>query len=331
MIPTGPVFSAHTLTQFLPMHLWLDDDGRVLSVGPTLGKLMPHLRTGLVGQLVSGRAGQGPCPLAAIRGAVDQRRRLFLRVVEAGDLVLRGHGVRLADGTMLVNLGFGIGLHKAIRIAGLTDDDFAPSDLAMELLFLHEANRGVLTELSRFNIQLAQSRELALLQAQTDPLTGLHNRRGLEIALALSLRVPVDADDQGPGPFALVHLDLDHFKQVNDRLGHQAGDDLLRAVAMVLRSQIRKADTAARIGGDEFVMILKGMTSRGTLQALSSRIIAGIVDLSPPELGDLRVSASMGIVVWTQGDPQSPDDLLAMADKALYRSKDAGRGCATIL
>ncbi|WP_408594071.1 GGDEF domain-containing protein [Paracoccus marcusii] len=322
--------SVQALGQLLPMHLWLSACGKVLSVGPTLSKLIPDLADGLADRLVSGRAGQGPCPLQAIRTAVEHRRRLFLRVVQSRDLVLRGHGVQVDDGTLLVNLGFGIGLHRAIRAAGLTDDDFAPSELAMELLFLHEANRGVLTELSRFNTQLAQSRELALLQAQTDPLTGLQNRRGLEIALSLSLRT-ADFADEVAHPFAIAHLDLDHFKQVNDQLGHQAGDDLLRAVGAVLRSHIRKADTAARIGGDEFVLILRGMTSRAALQQLADRIIVAIRALSPPELTDLQVSASLGILVWHPGGPDQPEQVLAMADKALYLSKGAGRGRATII
>ncbi|WP_405405698.1 GGDEF domain-containing protein [Paracoccus sp. Ld10] len=255
---------------------------------------------------------------------------MFLRVVQSRDLVLRGHGVQVDDGTLLVNLGFGIGLHRAIRAASLTDDDFAPSELAMELLFLHEANRGVLTELSRFNAQLAQSHELAVLQAQTDALTGLQNRRGLEVALSMLLRT-ADSTDEVAQPFAIAHLDLDHFKQVNDQLGHQAGDDLLRAVGAVLRAHIRKADTAARVGGDEFVLILRGMTSKPALLHLAERIIAAIKALSPPELIDLQVTASLGILVWHPGGSDQPEQILAMADKALYLSKGAGRGCATIL
>ncbi|MFN3277623.1 MAG: GGDEF domain-containing protein [Paracoccus hibiscisoli] len=327
---SGPVLGASALAQLLPMHLWLARDGAVLSIGPTLAKLLPDMSEGLSARLMPAREQPGSCVLSAIGSAVDQRTRLFLRLTDAPDLVLRGHGVRAEDGSILLNLGFGIGLHKAIQSAGLTDDDFAPSELAMELLFLHEANRGVLTELSRFNDQLAQSREVALLQAQTDTLTGLHNRRGLEIALSLSLR-SVDLPDDAPQPFALVHLDLDHFKQVNDQLGHQAGDDLLRSVGGVLRSHVRKADTAARIGGDEFVLILRGMTSRPALQTLSERIIAAINALSPPELVGLSVSASMGVVIWTPGGSARADDVLAQADRALYMSKGSGRGRVTIL
>jgi diguanylate cyclase (GGDEF)-like protein len=321
------MMSGPAMCQLLPMHLWLEDDGRILSVGPTLAKLLPDLHRGLAGQLASERSGQAPDVVTAIRDAVDRRSRLFLRVEHAADLVLRGHGIRLTDGSLLLSLGFGIGLHRAIRMAGLTDDDFAPSDLAMELLFLHEANCGVLAELSRFTEQLAKSREVAMRQALTDPLTGLDNRRKLEAALAAALRTPV------PGtrtPFAVVHLDLDNFKQVNDRLGHQAGDDLLRAVATVLREEVRRTDTAARVGGDEFVLLLVGMTCPAALRDLSQRIIARVRTLTPPGLGELCVSASLGVVVWSEGAPDCADEVLAAADEALYASKRGGRNRATI-
>lgn len=319
--------TASAMGQLLPMHLWLRDDGTVISAGPTLAKLLPGLGSGLTDRLSGARPGEPADPMTAIRGAVDGRRRLFLRVEPASRLVLRGHGIRVADGSLLLNLGFGIGLHHAIRQAGLTDDDFAPSDLAMELLFLHEANRGVLVELSRFNEQLAQSRASALKQAQTDPLTGLGNRRKLELKLSAALR-PTEAGDIRP--FALVHMDLDNFKQVNDRLGHQAGDDLLRAVGKVLREQTRRADTAARIGGDEFVLLLPGMTSRAALKQLSARIIKAINALTPPELAGPPVSTSMGIIVWPTVGAEHPDEVLALADEALYDSKRNGRSRATI-
>lgn len=318
------------LSQLMPMHMILNDRGTVLSIGPTLLKLVPGLRSGLHGCLISGRAGQGAEAIDAIRNAVDRGMRLFLRVQHISDLVLRGHGVRLSDGTMLVNLGFGIGLTRAIRKAQLTDADFAPSDLAMELLFLQEANRGVLTELSRFNQQLATAREAALLQAQTDPLTGLGNRRALEGALSLAMRQPADERSGKPAPFALVHMDLDHFKQVNDRLGHKAGDDLLRDVGAVLQGLVRRDDTAARIGGDEFVLILRDMVCPVAMGHIADRLIGSIRDLSPPELTDLQVSASIGVVIWRHERFETPERLLELADTALYASKNRGRGCTTI-
>lgn len=327
----GPGLTLRAMGRFLPMHVWLNDDGLVQSVGPTLAKLLPDLHTGLNGQLLCARPGRSLCPLAAIREAVDERRRLFLRAVEAPEIVLRGHGERVSDGSMLINLGFGIGLHRAVRLAALTDDDFCPSDLAMEMLFLQEANRGVLTVLSEFNEELAQARRVALLQAQTDPLTGLYNRRGLESNLAQALQQTGLRQHDVPAPVALIHLDLDNFKQVNDTLGHLAGDDLLRQIGTVLQEHVRKTDTAARLGGDEFVLLIKGMTSHAALRELSSRIIGAVERLTPDGLGGLVVSASAGIVVRFPGGTETPEEVLAMTDKALYRAKASGRGCAVIL
>ena len=90
----------------------------------------------------------------ALAGAARSGERVFLRIRQPFPLVLRGHAVSLAEGRLLVNLGFGIGLVEAVRAFNLTDADFAPDDLAMELLFLHEANRAVLAELSGFTSEL---------------------------------------------------------------------------------------------------------------------------------------------------------------------------------
>lgn len=327
----GTALTLDALRRFLPMHLRLRDDGTVVSVGPTLAKLAPDLQAGLSGRLVNARPGRSTCPLAAIQEAVDGQGRLILRILNTRDIILRGHGVRDGAGAMLLNLGFGISLHRAIRAAELTDDDFVPSDLAMELMFLREANRGVLHVLSRFNDQLAEARQEAVLQAQTDPLTGLRNRRGLDLELAQALRLNGHRQEDAAVPVAVIHLDLDHFKQVNDLLGHLAGDELLYRVAAVLKQQVRKADTAARVGGDEFVLLMRGMTSRSALRDLSKRIIRAIRLLTPPELVGYQVSASLGIVIWMPGEADSASDLLDRADKALYQAKAAGRSQAVIL
>ncbi|MBU2956765.1 GGDEF domain-containing protein [Paracoccus sp. 1_MG-2023] len=324
------ILPPRSLNDLLPMHLVVAADGAVISIGPTLRKIAPDLGHGLHA-FHPARGDRARPVLDLIRAAMTTRERLFLRVEGADDLVLRGHAVQLGDGAILLNLGVGSDLQAAIRHGSLTDDDFAPPELAMEFLFLQEANRGVLRELARFNSQLARSREVAIQQAQTDPLTGLSNRRGLELALQGALRRPQEV---GMTPeecaFALVHLDLDHFKQVNDRLGHKTGDELLRHVGVVLRGIVRKVDIAARIGGDEFVLILRRMTNRGDIDRIANRLIGSIRALSPPELGDLRVSASLGVVIWRPGDTEDMVDLLHQTDKALYASKREGRGRATI-
>ena len=167
------------LSRLMPMHLRIAPDGRILSAGPTMRKVLPADARRLGDAFALTRPLSQADDLDTLASAAEDDSRVFLRMTQPPGLTLRGHVVRLAGGVMLLDLGFGIGLPDAVRDLTLTDGDFAPSGLAMELLFLHEANRSVMNELSRFNLRLEEAREAAELQAFTDPLTGLLNRRGL--------------------------------------------------------------------------------------------------------------------------------------------------------
>lgn len=316
------------LGMFMPLHLVLAPDGRITGAGATMRKMLPEQPNGFEALFLLTRPSPGEDALAALRGAAQNHQRVFMRMRQAPYLTLRGHVAALDDGRLLINAGFGIGLPEAVRALSLTDGDFAPSELAMELLFLHEANQSVMHELSRFNLRLEEAREAAELQAFTDPLTGLFNRRGLDLALAVVLsggKTPDRTDG-----FALAHLDLDLFKQVNDRLGHAAGDAVLQRVARVLRDETRGDDTIARVGGDEFVLLLPGMTSEDALWALARRIISGIE--KPVILGaeSCLVSASIGITRSLVYDTPDAERMQADADAALYCAKREGRGRAML-
>lgn len=329
--PLSAELDLGALMQMLPMHLRVAPDGSLVSAGPTLCKLLPEVCQRFGEAFVVTRPVAMADDLAVLTDAAQHGERVFLRMTAPPGLTLRGHVVALRDDSLLLNLGFGIGLADAVRELSLTDGDFAPADLAMELMFLHEANRAVMDELSRFNMRLEEAREAAEIQAFTDPLTGVYNRRGLELALSVALRSVEAVQVQGErGGFALAHLDLDRFKEVNDRLGHAAGDEVLRHVAAVLRSETRSNDTVARVGGDEFVLILNGTTHVEALEALGRRIIAGIEQPVEVEGETCQVSASIGIVISTAYRHPSDARMLTDADDALYMSKNAGRGRATI-
>jgi len=158
-------------------------------------------------------------------------------------------------------------------------------------------------------------------QALHDELTGLPNRRAfldrVEMAMARARR--------SGGLVALLFLDLDRFKVVNDSLGHDQGDNLLRQAAERMLHSIRESDTLARIGGDEFLVLCEDVDSVLSTTDLASRLCATLDE--PFQLGESEVSVggSIGIAVWDGGN-SSPDDLLRRADTAMYRAKDAGRG-----
>jgi diguanylate cyclase (GGDEF)-like protein len=156
--------------------------------------------------------------------------------------------------------------------------------------------------------------DVARQRAETDALTELPNRRAFDRALARASR----------GPLALVALDIDHFKQVNDTLGHSAGDAALRHLARVLREGLRDGDVAARIGGEEFEVLLPGGDLRLGLE-VAERLRAQ-VEARPflVEGTELRLTLSCGVAAFP--DPvASADNLVKMADAALYQAKREGR------
>jgi diguanylate cyclase (GGDEF)-like protein len=159
-------------------------------------------------------------------------------------------------------------------------------------------------------------------QAHYDPLTALPNRILFRDRLAQELANSTAGLSRG----ALLYIDLDHFKRVNDSVGHGAGDQLLTIVAQRLRSCTKEGDTVARLGGDEFTVILRNVVDPDSARAVGDRIIQ-LLQL-PVNIGgrDHFVCASIGITLFPD-DGSTIDDLMRNADTAMYRAKDFGRGC----
>lgn len=161
--------------------------------------------------------------------------------------------------------------------------------------------------------------------ASKDPLTGLANRRAFDDTLAeLEARF---RDAKTAPAVGLLFVDLDHFKEVNDTHGHGAGDEVLKAVAGRLQGSIRKSDLAARIGGDEFAIILQNAPERQSLVRMASRLIRQMADPIRAQEGDLACTVSIG-GAHCIADACQVGDLTDLADKALYAAKDAGRDTA---
>ena len=152
---------------------------------------------------------------------------------------------------------------------------------------------------------------------RTDPLTTVLNRRGFDEAFVRELERLSRTD----APLSVLVGDVDHFKRINDRFGHAAGDEALAAVGETLQEEVRLIDTVARIGGEEFALLLPA-TDEGGAFDVAERLRAAVAQVRDPEGGHLKISFG---VVTCHARCTTSDELLAAADSALYRAKAAGR------
>jgi len=171
------------------------------------------------------------------------------------------------------------------------------------------------------DVTLAKRNEADLIRlARFDSLTNLPNRRQLEERLADAM-----ARSRRSGrPLALLYLDIDRFKSINDSSGHAAGDAVLKEFARRLKDTVRVTDTVARLAGDEFVVILDPLQSAAEAEQVARKIVLAVREELLIGIVTRRVTTSIGIALFA-GGPMTPDELMALADAALYEAKSAGR------
>ena len=170
-----------------------------------------------------------------------------------------------------------------------------------------------------------QAQERIDYLAQYDPVTGLPNRRLFNDRLTLAM-----ARDKRIGAMtALLMLDLDRFKTINETLGHSVGDKVLQAVTARLRERLREVDTVARLGGDEFAVILESVTEKAQASLVAEKILELMVDPFTVEGEELFVTASIGVAVHP-ADAESAEKLIENAELAMYRVKADGRNAAQL-
>lgn len=223
--------------------------------------------------------------------------------------LLDSDGFKGVTGEFAVADGHGEPALLRPRVADVTADAFdrygtlRPSATAYQVVHAED-----MTDVRRREAWLQQA-------ADTDPLTGLANRRTLLQALQEEIRTC------GPEHLlAVAYIDLDGFKEVNDRSGHHAGDQVLADIAHCLRDSVRPQDLVARAGGDEFVVLSSDLTEASTAHGLAERLLDRLLH-NPATLW--MVAASIGVVV--QGDPHTtPEELLARADAMMYAAKSVG-------
>lgn len=200
--------------------------------------------------------------------------------------------------------------------------DAAPADVnqpcRLDLTWLATENDRLRAELATVRAENERLRSLA----DIDALTGVSNRRGFERELNRSIAYV----RRYGNPAALIYLDLDRFKPINDTYGHECGDRLLQRIAVVLRGSVRASDAVARIGGDEFALLLWNLNAEQARSKAS--LFEGLIAATGLDLGDgpVHVGASAGVTMLVPND-----DALAVidrADRAMYATKNAKRSGA---
>lgn len=308
-----------------PMHVVLNATGHVVHAGPTLEKVFGG--TGLKGrrflELFELKRPRLEPSMSDLMAAHGKRLHVVLRHKSRAEmkgvlLPLPETGASHVAGCAVVNLSFGISVIDAVRDFNLTDADFAITDLTVELLYLVEAKSAAMEASRKLNTRLQGAKIAAEERAFTDTLTGLRNRRVLEPVVSRLIEAGED--------FALMQLDLDYFKSVNDTLGHAAGDHVLREVAVILREETREADTIVRFGGDEFVLVFSPVAETQTIAQISERLIERLerpIDFNGKEC---RISGSIGTTLSRNYENPTLARMMEDADLALYKAKSAGRG-----
>ncbi|MGX1498301.1 diguanylate cyclase (GGDEF)-like protein [Labrenzia sp. MBR-25] len=306
------------IDMLFPMHVVLDDRGRIGGLGPTLERV---LGTGVLeADLFDVFTVERP---RNVRSMADIRERLGTKLVlrahlqDGAPIQFRGFALAVADEERIfLDLSFGLHLSQVVERFGLTEADFKPNDFSIDLFYSFEAQRTLLEDSQKMASALKAAKIEAEKKASQDPLTEIANRGALHRRLEDVLHLP----DRGQ-MFALLHIDLDEFKSINDNFGHSAGDMILLQTAEAMTSFCGPNDLPARLGGDEFALFLAEPPDKEELHAMALLLLTAIAMPIRYNGHSCQVTASIGVVLFHPGQVQNADRLIAHSDIALYDAK----------
>ena len=284
-----------------------------------------------------------PRQVERIRSQLDGEHRLTIETdIEKGlaalrgpfDLVIANTASRGFDGLRLVAQSRSLESTRPLPVLAVVDPhararmikalELGANDILATPIDVEELAARARTQVrrKRYADFLRQKLDYSLEMAVTDALTGLHNRR----YRAGQLQALVGRANQGGEPVALLMMDIDHFKAVNDGFGHDAGDEVLREFAVRLATKVRAVDLPCRMGGEEFVVVMPGTRLEDAVR-IADRIRADMAGAPFPVMGGdahLQITISIGVAA-TAGREDTPDALLKRADEGVYEAKSAGR------
>ena len=205
-------------------------------------------------------------------------------------------------------------LGDAINIVGYILNDFLVIIFAIGINYLYS------------NMKFREFKQKNFLQNESyhDPLTKIYNRRYVERYVEMNLDISESC--------AMILIDLDNFKTVNDELGHEKGDELLCQVSDILRSNFRKTDCVARIGGDEFLIMMPKIGNKENVSEKVKKILKEFPIIVENEQKDkkVEVSLSVGVIFTKTGEENQYEELYRRADSYMYKAKKNGKGCAVM-
>lgn len=326
---TGLTLDPDVLSAVDPFHIALDDQLRILSIGRTLKKLVTDDMA--IGSLffemfevMVPRAGVFSGTLESAIG-----KRIEVKVLPA--LAQNGEALELRGSLNKATLNgerpgyylsFNLGrnITHVIDTFALTESDFAIADFSMDMVAVMQLQTAMLSDSTEMAERLDSARQDAEDRLRLDHTTGLLNRLGLmEYLQALKSQQHSDQET------VLLHIDLDRFKQLNDAFGHAAGDAMLVRTAQLMKDFVSEKDACARIGGDEFVIVLSQINDQ---RVVISRAADLIKEISKPvnyASAVITVGASIGLRHLKGSEDWTPEALLLDADIALYAAKRQGR------